>query len=257
MYSPEEPRKDYYPMKLDERCSNTILFNILNRTAMTHSCHCENRRLVRLRNPDSTCHAAAEVLLRTICFMKSLPSFHQLPELDQCLLMRSQWVPLFILGLAQERITVEVTDFPTTSFLHKILSHDQNKDREQETEDVPLNLAAVNNLKSCLDRLWRLDLTAEEYAYLKGSFLFSPDVPGLINSRLIEELQKEAQCLLHGVVDERHPRDPRRFRAVLLAASSLHTVGQNFVTDLFFRRVIGQTDLLELLTEMLFSTGCF
>ncbi|KAF5893170.1 nuclear receptor subfamily 0 group B member 2, partial [Clarias magur] len=174
MYSPEEPKKDYYSMNLDKRFSNTILFNILNHTAMTHSCHCENRRLVCLRNPDSTCQAAAEVLLKTICFMKSLPSFHHLPELDQRLLMRSQWISLFILGLAQERITVEVTELPTKSFLHKISSHDQNRDREQETENVPLNLAAVNNLKSCLDKLWRLNLTAEEYAYLKGSILFSP-----------------------------------------------------------------------------------
>lgn len=67
----------------------------------------------------------------------------------------------------------------------------------------------------------------------------------------------EAQQLLHQVIHKVHPNDHSRLTSVLLTASSLHTVTQNFVTELFFRRVIGQTDLLELLTEILFSTGLF
>ncbi|XP_026784372.2 nuclear receptor subfamily 0, group B, member 2b [Pangasianodon hypophthalmus] len=268
MYSSEEPKKGCYSRKLKEERSHTILFNILNRkdscaleaddwSSVMHSCHCEQQRLVCLRNPESTCQAATEVLLKTMCFMKSLPSFHHLPGLDQFLLLRSHWVPLFVLGLAQERITFEVADFPMTSFLHKILLHDQNFDSEQEMDDFPPNLAAVHNLKSCLYKLWRLDLTPKEYAYLKGTILFNPDVPGLINCRLIEGLQREAQRLLHQVIHKLHPNDHSRLTSVLLAASSLHSVAQNLVTKLFFRRVIGQTDLLELLTEMLFTTGLF
>lgn len=105
--------------------------------------------------------------------MKSLPSFHHLPGVDQFLLLQNHWVPLFILGLAQEQITFEVADVPTTSFLRKILLHDGNGNSEQETDDFPLNLAAVHNLKSCLDRLWRLELTPKEYVYLKGAILFN------------------------------------------------------------------------------------
>lgn len=106
--------------------------------------------------------------------MRSLPSFHQLPGSDQFLLLQSRWVPLFVLGLAQERITFEVEVFPTTSFLRKILLRDRNSDSEQQTDDFPLNLAAVRNLKSLLDELWKLKLTPKEYAYLKGAILFTP-----------------------------------------------------------------------------------
>ncbi|XP_053494902.1 nuclear receptor subfamily 0 group B member 2 [Ictalurus furcatus] len=268
MYSSEEAKKERYSRKFKEERSHTILFHILNSkdscslaadgwSSLTHNCHCKQRRLVCLRNPERTCQAATEVLLKTMCFMKSLPSFHHLPGLDKFLLLRSHWVPLFLLGLAQERITFEVADFPTASFLRKILLHDQNTDSEQETDDFPLNLAAVHNLRSCLDKLWRLELTPEEYAYLKGTILFNPDAPELINCKLIEGLQMEAQQLLHQVIHKVHPNDHSRLTSVLLTASSLHTVTQNFVTELFFRRVIGQTDLLELLTEILFSTGLF
>ncbi|KAG7325696.1 hypothetical protein KOW79_010621 [Hemibagrus wyckioides] len=254
MYSSEE---ECYSRKIKEEHSHTILFNILNRTdscalgeddwsSLMHSCHCEQRRLVCLKNPERTCKAASQVLLKTMCFMRSLPSFHHLPGLDQFLLLRSHWVQLFVLGLAQERVTLDVADFPTTSFLRKILLQDQNDD----TEHGPSNLAAVQNLRSCLDQLWRLDLTPKEYAYLK-------DVPGLINRKLIEELQRESQRLLHRAIHKLHPHDHTRLPSVLLTASSLDTVTQHFLTELFFRRMIGQTNLLELLTEILFSTGRF
>ncbi|KAK2864457.1 hypothetical protein Q7C36_003611 [Tachysurus vachellii] len=123
-----------------------------------------------MRNPERTCQAATEVLLKTIYFIRSLPSFHHLPGFDQFLLLRSHWVLLFILGLAQEHVTLE-------------------------------------NLRSCLDKLWRLDLTPKEYVYLKGTILFNPDVPGLINRKLIEGLQRETQQLLHQFIHTLHPHD--------------------------------------------------
>lgn len=82
-------------------------------------------------------------------------------------------------------------------------------------------------------------------------------VPGLMNCKLIEGLQTEAQRLLQQVIHKLHPCDHSRLTNILITASSLHSVAQNFVTELFFRRVLGQTDLLELLTEILFSKGGF
>ncbi|KAI5629757.1 nuclear receptor subfamily 0 group B member 2, partial [Silurus asotus] len=251
-----------YSRKFKQEHSHTILFNILNckdscplevedQSIVMHSCNCAQWRLVCLRNPERTCQAASEVLLKTMCFIKSLPSFQHLPVWDQFLLLRSRWVSLYILGLAQERIAFEVVHFPTTSFLHKILVHHKNGDGDQETEDFPLNLAAVQNLKLCLDQLWTFDLSPKEYAYIKGTVLFDPEVPGLINHRAIEGLQNESQRLLHQVIHKLYPNEHSRWTSVLLTVSSLHTIEQNFMTALFFRRQIGQTNFLQLLTEML------
>lgn len=168
----------------DNRQPTAILYNILSRTdnepvnnkklnynCAQRRCHCEMRRTVCLKTPNETCKTASDVLVKTISFMKSLPAFHQLPPKDQLALLQSCWAPLFILGLAQERVSFEVTDTPAASMLKRILLNchgDINTLKEQPT------LAGVNTLKSCLKKFCSLDLSPKEYAYLKGTMIFNP-----------------------------------------------------------------------------------
>lgn len=161
---------------------HTILYNILsgkesgylntklNHHATAHNCHCEQRRTVCLKYPKATCQVASSVLVKTICFVRSLPSFSQLPSGDQSLLLRHCWVPLFLLGLAQEKIVFEVTDEPNSSILRQILLGPQLTERKA---DRP-TLAGVHKLRTCLHHIWDLDLSPKEYAYLKGALLFNP-----------------------------------------------------------------------------------
>ncbi|XP_044192291.1 nuclear receptor subfamily 0, group B, member 2b [Thunnus albacares] len=236
---------------------HTILYNILscrdsgslkNFNTTMHSCHCEQRRAVYLKDPQTTCQVASSVLVKTICFMRSLPSFSQLPSGDQSSLLRHCWVPLFVLGLAQEKMVFEVTDVPNSSILRQILlgAGLTEKEAEQPT------LAGVHNLRTCLHHLWNLDLSPKEYAYLKGAMLFNPAVKGLSALLFIEGLQQEAQRALQEVIHHLHPEDSGRLSHILLAASTIQTVSHNLVTELFFKPVIGNTNMLHLLTEMLF-----
>ncbi|XP_036418489.1 nuclear receptor subfamily 0, group B, member 2b [Colossoma macropomum] len=264
MFSPKELRRSCFCSDLRQHRPHAILFNILNRKdgrapgddhwsySDAHRCHCEQQKLVCLTSPEVTCPVASAVLLKTVHFMKSLPSFQQLPCRDQLSLLRSCWAPLFVLGLAQERTPFEVTDVPAGSILRKILLNDHNRD-SGGAADSPPTLAAVHNLKSCLNKFWSLDLSPKEYAYLKGTVLFNPDVCSLLSCEMIEGLQQEAQWALQELVHTLHPDDPGRFSLILLTASALHTVAQSFITELFFRPVIGRTDLHELLTEILLS----
>ncbi|KAI4891956.1 hypothetical protein NFI96_006618 [Prochilodus magdalenae] len=265
MCSPEEPTSFCSDLRVCR--PHAILFNILNRKdshapgderrsySSTHSCHCEQQKPVCLRSPEITCPAASAVLLKTVHFMKSLPSFQQLPRRDQLSLLRSCWAPLFVLGLAQECTPFEVTDVPAASILRKILlNDDQNRNHREACDSLP-SQAAVHNLKSCLNKFWSLDLTPKEYAYLKGTVLFNPDVCSLLSCEMIEGLQQEAQRALQELVHTLHPHDPGRFSRLLLTASTLHTVAQSFITELFFRPIIGRTDLQELLIEILSANG--
>lgn len=144
--------------------SNAILFNILSRGESTPSepsykrvpqtCHCEKRRTVCLKTPSETCPVASDVLVKTVHFMKSLPAFQQLPPKDQLSLLQNCWAPLFILGLAQDRVRFEVHDSPAPSMLKRILLNGQetpSSDPEQPT------LAGVQTLKACLKKFWSLD----------------------------------------------------------------------------------------------------
>ncbi|KAM4630341.1 nuclear receptor subfamily 0, group B, member 2b [Polymixia lowei] len=234
------------------RDSNYLNHNNLNHNATVHNCHCERRRAVCLKNPKATCQVASSVLVKTICFMRSLPSFSQLPPGDQLSLLRECWVPLFVLGLAQEKIIFEVTDVPHPSMLRQILlGHGQSEKEANEKRSQP-TLAGVHKLKTCLRQLWILDLSPKEYAYLKGTMLFNPDVQGVSALLFIEGLQREAQRALQEVILLLHPEDRERFSHILVAACAIRTVSQNLVTELFFKPIIGDADLFELLREMLF-----
>ncbi|XP_071757755.2 nuclear receptor subfamily 0 group B member 2a [Centroberyx gerrardi] len=246
-----------------DRHLNPILYNILSQmdnstpsqnnfdyNSIPHRCNCEMRRTVCLKRPSEICQEASAVLVKTVHFMKSLPAFNQLPPNDQFSLLRSCWAPLFILGLAQEGVDFEVTDTPADSMLKKILL---NRQESSDTEREQPTMAGVSKLKSCLKKFWSLDLSPKEFAYLKGTMIFNPDVPDLKAALFVEGLQQEAQHALREVVQLLHPGDQERFARLLLTASMLQTVTPGLLTELFFRPVIGQADLLELLVDMLFS----
>lgn len=258
--------------------------NNVNYNSLPHRCNCELRRTVCLKRPADICKEASAVLVKTIHFMKNLPAFNQLPARDQLSLLKSCWAPLFILGLAQEHVDFEVMNTPADSMLKKILLNRQESiqmEREQPT------MAGVSKLKACLKKFWSLDLSPKEYAYLKGTTMFNPglfssiilpkkkkkwftwlhfhsvhntnllcfqptDVPDLKAALFIEGLQQEAQHALSEVVQLIHPGHQERFARILLTASTLQSITPSLITELFFRPVIGQADLLELLVDMLF-----
>ncbi|XP_068179536.1 nuclear receptor subfamily 0 group B member 2a [Antennarius striatus] len=245
-----------------DRLPNPILFNILSQmdnnkisqnslgySSIRHRCNCEQRRTVCLKRSSEICKEASAVLVKTIQFMKNLPAFNQMPPNDQFSLLKSCWAPLFILGLAQEHVEFEVMDTPADSMLKKILLNCQEssvKEREQPT------MAGVSKLTSCLKKFWSLDLSPKEYAYLKGTTIFNPDVPNLKAALFVESLQQEAQHALSEVVQLLHPGDQERFARILLTASVLQSITPSLISELFFRPVIGQADFLELLVDMLF-----
>lgn len=143
-----------------------------SRSPAQQRCLCRQRLTVCLRTPHVTCPAASKVLVKTIRFMKNLPCFHLLPREDQLLLLGGCWVPLFLLGLVQEMVTFEVMETPAPSMLKKILLDGQSQ--QWEPEGTQPTLAAVQRLQCCLSAFWSLDLSPQEYAYLKGAVLFNP-----------------------------------------------------------------------------------
>lgn len=83
------------------------------------------------------------------------------------------------------------------------------------------------------------------------SFL-STDVPELKAALFVESLQQEAQHALREVVLLLHQEDHERFARILLTLSMLQSITPSLISELFFRPVIGQADLLELMVDMLF-----
>ncbi|XP_038653585.1 LOW QUALITY PROTEIN: nuclear receptor subfamily 0 group B member 2-like [Scyliorhinus canicula] len=218
-----------------------------------HSCSSEARRTVRLKTPQVTCQAVSDVLVKTVRFIRNLPSFHHLPRADQLLLLESCWLPLFLLGLAQERVSFEVIETPGYSMLRRILLNGPGLIKTREEERRQPTLAGVQRIKMCLNKFWGLRLNSKEYAYLKGAVLFNPDLPGLGAPAYIEGLQREAQRALHQLLVPLPPRESSRFARILLTVSALKTISTSLITELFFRPVIGTGSMEELLLDMLYT----
>ncbi|XP_076993697.1 nuclear receptor subfamily 0 group B member 2 [Tamandua tetradactyla] len=216
-------------------------------------CLCRQHRPVRLCAPHRTCQEALDVLAKTVAFLKNLPSFYQLPVQDQQRLLRGSWGPLFLLGLAQDTVTFQVAEAPMPSILKKILLEEPGSSRGSvQLPDRPQpSLAAVQWLQYCLESFWSLELGPKEYAYLKGTVLFNPDVPGLHASSHIGYLQQEAHQALCEVLEPQCPIGQIRLARVLLMASILKSFPPSLLRDLFFRPVIGDTDITSLLEDVL------
>ncbi|EHB00786.1 Nuclear receptor subfamily 0 group B member 2 [Heterocephalus glaber] len=216
-------------------------------------CQCRQHRPVRLCAPHRTCREALDVLAKTVAFLRNLPSFCQLPPQDQRRLLQGCWGPLFLLGLAQDTVTFEVAEAPVPSILKKILLEEPSSSSgSSQMPDRPQpSMAAVQWLQCCLESFWSLELGPKEYAYLKGTILFNPDVPGLHASPHIGHLQQEAHWALCEVLEPWHPAGQGRLARVLLTASTLKSIAPSLLGDLFFRPIIGDVDIAGLLEDML------
>lgn len=164
-----------------EQHPNSILFSILSGRnsgyldakpdrSRRHNCHCEGRRTVSLKDPKVTYQVASSLMVKTFCFIQGLSSFCQLPSEDQALLLRHCWVHLFVLGLAQQRVALEVTEAPDSSILRQILLGPGLTEQDHHRP----TLAEVHRLRTIMNHLWSLGLGPKEYAYLKGALLFNP-----------------------------------------------------------------------------------
>ncbi|XP_065482952.1 nuclear receptor subfamily 0 group B member 1 [Caloenas nicobarica] len=231
----------------------------------SRGCPCGSRRRVALRSPQVACKAASAVLVKTLRFVQNVPCFQELPLDEQLLLVRSCWAPLLVLGLAQDRVHLETVESAEPSMLQRILTT-----RRQGEQSPPRGPAAgrphhgsggggphlpsageIQAIKGFLAKCWSLDISTKEYAYLKGTVLFNPDLPGLQCTQYIEGLQREAQQALNEHVRLIHRGDEARFAKLNVVLSLLRSINANVIAELFFRPIIGAVNMDDMLLEML------
>ncbi|XP_068011138.1 nuclear receptor subfamily 0 group B member 1 [Melanerpes formicivorus] len=262
----------------DGRRHSSILYNILRseeraaspagprRGRASRGCPCGSRRRVALRSPQVACKAASAVLVKTLRFVQNVPCFQELPLEEQLLLVRSCWAPLLVLGLAQDRVHFETVESAEPSMLQRILTTRRQGEQPQprgpaagRPHDGPgggsgshlPSAAEIQAIKGFLTKCWSLDISTKEYAYLKGTVLFNPDLPGLQCTQYIEGLQREAQQALNEHVRLIHRDDEARFAKLNVVLSLLRSINANVIAELFFRPIIGSVNMDDMLLEML------
>ncbi|KAF7250974.1 Nuclear receptor subfamily 0 group B member 1 [Varanus komodoensis] len=238
-----------------------------HRLGLGLGCSCGSQRRVALKSPQVACKAASAVLVKTLRFVKNVPCFQELPLDEQLVLVRSCWAPLLVLGLAQDRVHFETVETTELSMLHRILTNQRGEQQQQlllhKTQEqleptcgsggspkLP-SAGEIQAIKGFLAKCWSLDISTKEYAYLKGTVLFNPDLPGLHCVQYIQGLQQEAQQALNEHVRLIHRGDQARFAKLNVALSMLRSINANVIAELFFRPIIGTVNMDDMLLEML------
>nr|WGL14815.1 mDax1- 331 [Mus musculus] len=192
--------------------------------------------------------------------------FQILPLDQQLVLVRSCWAPLLMLELAQDHLHFEMMEIPETNTTQEMLTT-----RRQETEgpepaepqatEQPqmvsaeaghlLPAAAVQAIKSFFFKCWSLNIDTKEYAYLKGTVLFNPDLPGLQCVKYIEGLQWRTQQILTEHIRMMQREYQIRSAELNSALFLLRFINSDVVTELFFRPIIGAVSMDDMMLEML------
>ncbi|NXJ69046.1 NR0B2 protein, partial [Rostratula benghalensis] len=198
------------------------------------------RRAV-LKTPESTCRRASEVLLKTLTFIRNLPSFYHLPWEDQLILIQQNWAPLFVLGMAQEGVDFDLREISAPSLLKTILLNQSlTASSELGSSSPGASLAEAQKMKNLLWKFWDLDISAKEYAYLKGIILFNSGCLVLQCLPYIQTLQQEAQRALMEFISMMFNRNLGRFAWILQLVASLQDVDRDAIEQLFFRPILGE-----------------
>ncbi|XP_004850118.1 nuclear receptor subfamily 0 group B member 1 [Heterocephalus glaber] len=227
---------------------------------------CGAQRSVALKSPQVVCEAASAGLLKTLRFVKYLPCFQVLPLDQQLVLVRSCWAPLLLLELAQDRLHLETVETSEPSMLQRILTTRRRETKghqpqlrstlQPELASPPgpgqfPSAAAVEAIKSFLAKCWSLEISTKEYAYLKGTVLFNPDLPGLQCVKYIQGLQWGTQQILNEHIRMTHRGYQTRFAELNSALFLLRFINANVIAELFFRPIIGTVSMDDMMLEML------
>ncbi|XP_007108538.2 nuclear receptor subfamily 0 group B member 1 [Physeter macrocephalus] len=221
---------------------------------------CGAQRRVALKSPQVVCEAASSGLLKTLRFVKYLPCFQVLPLDQQLVLVRSCWAPLLMLELAQDRLNFETMETSEPSLLQRILTtrrRETEGDEPQphlvlppEAKHLPL-ASEVQAIKGFLAKCGSLDISTKEYAYLKGTVLFNPDLPGLQCVKYIQGLQWGTQRILREHIRVTHREYQARFAELKSTLFLLRFINANVLAELFFRPIIGPVTMDDMMLEML------
>ncbi|XP_033122744.1 retinoic acid receptor RXR-gamma-like [Anneissia japonica] len=218
-------------------------------------CRCPYIRVHLAFTPNSLINTKlANWLVRCVEFARGLPQFSSLCVRDQISLFTSAWKELVILCMAQAyfRYTVE-TDDGTLSNSDQIVSKSGGGNcpgRRAYMEGVPTK-KAVEQLQFVLSKFWEIKPDEKEYAILKMLLLLNPNMRDLTATASVERIHESIQSTLMEYEKICYPNDSLRLSHLLLLLPGVRGFNKITFENLFFRHLIGDTDMESVLVELM------
>lgn len=186
------------------------------------------------------CESASRLLFLSMHWTRSIPAFQILSQDIQTILVKSCWSELFTLGLAQC-----ANNMSLSTILMAILNHLQTalQQDKNSAERVKTVIDHILKLQNYIHSMHTLQVTEQEYAYLKALMLFSPDNHTLTNSSQIERIQEQVQRELSQHLQQVQPNNMDRMGKLMLRLPPLHALSPGVMEELFFAGLIGNVQI--------------
>lgn len=186
------------------------------------------------------CESASRLLFLSMHWTRSIAAFQILSQETQTILVKCSWSELFTLGLAQCSTAMSLS-----TILMAILNHLQTALQQDKSsaDRVKVVIDHILKLQNYIHSMQQLQVTREEFAYLKALVLFSPDNPSLPSSVQIEKLQDKVQKEFSQHLQQTHPNTTERLSKLLLRLPPLHTLSPSVMEELFFAGLIGNVQI--------------
>jgi len=184
---------------------------------------------------------SSRVLFSTISWLRQLPFFSSLKQSNQKKLLSQSWSDLFVLGLAQLSLQLNLTTL--LAALADNINTITALDRSTLTR-VRTVTQTVAKIKEYVTALTRLGLDSQEFALLKIIAIFSSE-PVSVNADYYESVCDAAlaelreQTLRHSDSDTKHSR----YSKLLLRLSPLRSLQQDVLEEIFFGGLIGNVQI--------------
>merc|ERR1719445_922091 len=184
---------------------------------------------------------SSRVLFSTISWLRQLPFFSSLKQSNQKKLLSQSWSDLFVLGLAQLSLQLNLTTL--LAALADNINTITALDRSTLTR-VRTVTQTVAKIKEYVTALTRLGLDSQEFALLKIIAMFSSE-PVSVNADYYESVCDAAlaelreHALRHSGSDTKHSR----YSKLLLSLSPLRSLQQDVLEEIFFGGLIGNVQI--------------
>ncbi|CAN0286107.1 unnamed protein product [Lampetra fluviatilis] len=201
--------------------------------------------------PESVCESAARLLFMSIKWAKSVPAFSALPLGDQLVLLQEGWRELFVLGIAQWAVPVDLSTLLAVAALAPRVCH--------RLHGGPLPLCVHMRCCYSLTALaptvcHRLHGGPLSLCATRAVGACGQELRALRSGAAVAALQDEAQLTLSSYIHSRYPGEPCRFGKLLLTLPSLRAISSATIEGVFFRRTIGSVPIARLVADMYKST---
>ncbi|KAK6187777.1 hypothetical protein SNE40_005728 [Patella caerulea] len=180
----------------------------------------------------------ARLLFTIIGWVKQIPAFTILTDVDQRLLLTTAWKDLFLLGIVQWGLPLDITGLSRSfNVLGTVGEVNSTSDLEKMAETVA--------------RLREMALDSTEFTCLKAITLFKSDTAGLVDTKTVENLQEQAHLMLTEHIQIQYPRQMVRFGRLLVLVSKLQSLKSTLVERIFFRNIVGNISIEKLVGNIL------